>query len=77
MNDGKINSDLEVGGLPRWCSGKDSACQCRKCKVQSLGCEDALEYEMATYSIILAWKIPRTEEPGRLQSTVSQRVEHN
>ena len=36
--------------------------------VQSLGWEDHLEKEMATYSSILAWKIPWTEEPGRLQS---------
>ena len=35
--------------------------------VQHLGCEDPLETEMATHSSILAWKIPRTEEPGRLQ----------
>ena len=34
--------------------------------VQSLGQEDALEKEMATHSSTLAWKIPRTEEPGRL-----------
>ena len=36
--------------------------------VQSLGQEDPLEKEMATHSSILAWKIPCTEEPGRLQS---------
>ena len=42
--------------------------------VRSLGWEDPLEEEMATYSSILAWKIPRTEEPGGLQSTGSQRV---
>ena len=42
--------------------------------VQSLGWEDLLEKEMATGSSILAWKIPRTEEPGRLQSMGSQRV---
>ena len=36
--------------------------------VQSLGQEDPLEKGMATHSSILAWKIPRTEEPGRLQS---------
>ena len=35
-----------------------------------------LEKEMATYSSILAWKIPWTEEPGRLQSMGSQRVGH-
>ena len=43
-------------------------------RVPSLGWEDALEEEMATHSSILAWKIPQTEEPGRLQSTRSQRV---
>ena len=35
--------------------------------VQSLGLEDLLEEEMSTYSSILAWRIPWTEEPGRLQ----------
>ena len=38
-------------------------------QVQSLGPEDPLEEGMATYSIILAWRIPWTEEPGGLQST--------
>ena len=45
--------------------------------VRSLGWEDPLEKEMATHSSTLAWKIPLTEEPGRLQSTGSQRVGHN
>ena len=45
--------------------------------VQSLGQEDPLEEEMATHSSILAWKIPWTEEPGRLQSEGSQRVGHD
>ena len=45
--------------------------------VQSLGQEDPLEKEMATHSSTLAWRIPRTEEPGGLQSMVSQRVGHN
>ena len=40
--------------------------------VRSLGQEDPLEEEMATHSIILAWRIPWTEEPGRLQSMGSQ-----
>ena len=40
----------------------------RETWVQSLGQEDPLEKEMATHSSILAWKIPWTEEPGRLQS---------
>ena len=39
-----------------------------KTQVQSLGREDLLEEEMATHSSILAWRIPRTEEPGGLQS---------
>ena len=42
--------------------------------VRSLGREDPLEKEMATQSSTLAWKIPWTEEPGRLQSMGSQRV---
>ena len=40
----------------------------QKTKVRSLGWEDALEERMATHSCILAWRIPRTEEPGRPQS---------
>ena len=46
-------------------------------QVQSLGWEDPLEEEMATHSSILAWEIPRTEEPGGLQPTGSQRVRHD
>ena len=46
-------------------------------RVQSLGQEDPLEEEMATHSSILAWKIPRTEEPGRLQSMGLQGVGHD
>ena len=45
--------------------------------VQSLGQENPLEKGMATYSSILAWRIPWTEEPGRLQSIGSQRVGHD
>ena len=45
--------------------------------VQSLGWEDLLEKEMTTYSSILAWKIPWTEEPVRLQPVGSQRVGHD
>ena len=44
--------------------------------VQSLGWENPLEKEMATHSSTLAWKIPWTEKPGRLQPTGSQRVGH-
>ena len=45
--------------------------------VPSLDWEDALEEKMATYSSILAWRIPWTEEPGRLQSIVLKRVIHD
>ena len=45
--------------------------------VRSLGWEDPLEKEMATHSSTLAWKIPWTEGPGRLQFMGSQRVAHN
>ena len=44
----------------------------RETWVRSLGQEDPLEKGKATHSIILAWKIPWTEEPGRLQSMGSQ-----
>ena len=46
----------------------------RETQVRSLGQGDPLEKEMATHSIILAWRIPWMEETGRLQSTGSQRV---
>ena len=46
-------------------------------QVQSLGWEDPLEKEMAVHFRTIAWKIPWTEEPGRLQSMRSQRVGHD
>ena len=46
-------------------------------QVRPLGWEDSLEKEMATHSRTLAWKIPWTEEPGRLQSMGSLRVGHD
>ena len=46
-------------------------------QVQSLGREDPLEKEMVTHSSILAWRIPWTEKPGKLQSMGSQRVRHD
>ena len=45
--------------------------------VRSLGLEDPLEKGTATHSSILAWRVPRTEAPGRLQSTGLQRVRHD
>ena len=49
----------------------------RETWVRFLGQEDPLEKEMATHSSTLAWKIPWTEDPGRLQSMGSQRVGHD
>ena len=49
----------------------------QKTWVQSLGWEDPLEKEMATHSSTLAWKIPWTKDPGRLQSMGSLRVRHD
>ena len=45
--------------------------------ILSLGQEDSLEKEIATHSTTLAWKIPWTEKPGRLQSMGLQRVRHD
>ena len=45
--------------------------------VQSLGQEDLLEKDMATHSSTVAWKIPWTEEPGRLRSMGLQRIGHD
>ena len=49
----------------------------RETPVRSLGWEDPLEKEMAIHSSTIAWKIPWTEELGRLQSMGSQRVGHD
>ena len=57
-------------------SGGKSSCNVETF-LQSLGWEDPLEKGMATHSSILAWRIPWTEEPGRLQSMWSQKVGHD
>ena len=62
--------------LPWWLRSKDLIAM-QETWVKSLGQEDTLERGMAIHSSILAWKIPWTEEPGRLQSMGSQRVRHN
>ena len=75
----RINTDLTPPlqyYFPGGSDGKVSAYNAGD-RVQSLGGEDLLEKEMATHSSILAWKIPWTEEPGRLQSMGSQRVGHD
>ena len=62
-------------GLSRWLSGKESAYQCKRHDVQSLGQEDPLEEEMATHFAIIAWEIPWTE-CGGLHTKGSQRVRY-
>ena len=66
-------------GFPGGTSDKEPVCKCRRHEtwVQSLGWEDPLEEDMATHSSNLAWRIPRTEEPGGLQSMGLQRVGHD
>ena len=49
---------------PGGTSGKDPACQHRRCRARSPGWEDPLEEEMATHSSVLAWRIPCAEETG-------------
>ena len=56
-----------IQGLPKWCNGKKSIYQCRKCKtprVQSLGWEDPLKLKMQLHSRIFPWKTQWTEDPG-------------
>ena len=67
---------LRVPGFPGGSDGKESASSTGDL-VLSLGWEDSLEKEMATYSSTLAWKIPWTEDPGMLQSMGLHRVGHN
>ena len=57
-------------GLPGGSDGKESACNAGRPRF------DPLEKEMATYSSILAWRIPWAEKPGGLQSMRSHRVRH-
>ena len=63
--------------LPRWLSGGLPIQETQETRVQSPGQEDPLEEGTATHSIILAWRIPRTEEPGRLQSMGLQGLGHD
>ena len=69
---GHLPGGAEINGLPWWLSGKRIHHSMQEMGVRSLGQEDPLEKEMAPHSSILAWRIPWTEEPGRLQSTGSQ-----
>ena len=69
--DGHVRMEAQVGMLPRWLSGKESACNA-EIWVRSLGQEDPLEEGMVAHSSILAWRIPWTEEPSGLYSRGSQ-----
>ena len=75
-----LTSPELVRGFPGGASGKEPSCQRRKHKrlwVQPLDQEDPLEEGMAIHSSFLAWRIPRTEEPGGPESTGSKRVRHS
>jgi len=80
---GFLNSKLIIFDFPGGSDGKVSVYNAGDPLVllpnlvQSLGWEDPLEKEMAIHSSTIAWKIPWTEEPGRLQSMGSQRVGHD
>ena len=64
-------------GLPWRLNGKGSACNAGEMGSIPGSGEDPLEKGMATHSSILAWRIPRTEEPGGLQSMELQTVGHD
>ena len=67
---------VHIMDFPGGSDGQQSACNARD--PGSIPCwEDPLEKGMATHSSILAWRIPWTEEPGRLESMGLQRVGHN
>ena len=59
---------MESYGLPRWLKQAPVKQETQETWVQSLSWEDDLEKEMASRSSVLAWRIPRTEESGGLQS---------
>ena len=64
-------------GLPWWLRWQKNLPAMQETRVWSLGQKDALEKGLANHSNIFAWRSPWTEEPGRLQSMVLQRVRHN
>ena len=69
-------ADIVYWGFPAGSDGKESACNAGDMSL-ILGSEDPLEKGMTIHSSILAWRIPWTEEPGKLQSMGLQRVGHN
>ena len=65
QNSKNIQKNFFIKGIPQWLSSKESACQAGDVG-SILDQKDPLEEAMATHSSILAWRIPWTEEPGRL-----------
>ena len=66
-----------ASSMVQWVNNSPAMQETQETLFQSLGWKDPLEKEMATHSSILAWEIPWTEEPGKLQSTGLQRVRHD
>ena len=61
--------------MTQWVKHSPAVQETQEMQVRSLGQEDALEKETATHSNIVAWEIPRTEEPGRLQARVAKELD--
>ena len=73
----QMNLSVKQKGIPRlaqWIKNTSAMQETQEMHVQSLGCKDPIEKEMAPHSCILVWKIPWTEKPGRLWSIGLQRV---
>ena len=77
MDEQLLPATSAEGGFPWLAQMAKHLPSMQETQVQSLGQENPLEKEMATHSTILAWRISRTEEPGRLQSMGLQRVGHD
>ena len=68
----------KLKGLSRWCYGKESACQCRRCKRYRFDpWVGKSPWSRKWHPLQCCWRIPRTEEPGGLQLMGSQRVKHD
>ena len=70
-------SELSASPVAQWVANLPAVQETQEARVQSLGQKDPLEEGRATHSSTLAWRIPWTEEPGGLQSSMSQRVGHD
>ena len=73
-----VGGKEDIGGLPRWLSGEESACQCRRHRRHGFDpWVEKILWRRKGQSVFLPGEIPWTEEPGGLQSMGSQRVRHN